>query len=124
MERQQILLVEDDADHRQIMSSLLEHVGYQVIEASDGESAIELALQLRPAVTLMDVSLPRLDGWGATLRIKTEAPDLLVVIVTAHAFPADRVHAEAAGADRYITKPVDPRELLRVVRECASGGAT
>jgi two-component system OmpR family response regulator len=111
-------LVEDDADHRFITALVLEHAGFSVVSVADGESAVRLALELRPDAVLMDVALPRLDGWSATQRIKAEVPDLCVVILTAHADPEDRDLAKAAGADRFVPKPVLPRELLRIMGEC------
>jgi two-component system OmpR family response regulator len=118
VERRQVLLVESDPDHRYVTGTLLEHAGFSVVEATDGESAVRLALEVRPAAVLMEVALPRLDGWTATHRIKAEAPDLCVVIVTAHASWADRKIALAAGADRFVAKPVPPRDLVRIVEEC------
>lgn len=116
-----VLLVEDDPDHRAIVSAMLRHAGYEVQIAIDGEAGVEAALRLRPAAILMDASLPRLDGWTATARIKAHAPELCVVMLTANALPEHRTMAETVGCDRFLTKPISPQDVLQVVRECTGG---
>jgi two-component system, cell cycle response regulator DivK len=119
MMKRTVLVVEDEPDHREILSALLRHGGYAVETAADGEAGVEAALRLRPAVVLMDVSLPRLDGWVATERIKAAARDQCVVILTAHALAEHREMAERVGCDYYLTKPIPPKQVLELVRRFA-----
>ena len=116
--RHTVLVVDDDEDHRAIATMALEHAGFRVLAAVDGVAGVEGAVNARPDLVLMDASLPRMDGWTATVRIKEHAPDLCVLIVSAHAMPEHREMAAAAGCDGYYTKPILPAELIRIVREC------
>jgi CheY-like chemotaxis protein len=113
-----VLLVEDNQDNLNIYSTILRHYGYEVLEATDGESAIELARTQHPGVILMDVSIPVVDGWEATQRIKAdpETSDIPVIALTAHALEADRAKAKAVGCDGYISKPAEPRTVAETVR--------
>ncbi len=116
---QRILVVEDTEDNRQILRDLLTHAGYELIEAYDGESGVELALRHRPDLILMDIQLPMIDGYEATRRIKAN-PALArtpVIAVTSYALSGDEAKAHAAGCDAYIAKPFSPRQLLAKVRE-------
>jgi len=112
-EKQLFLLVEDFEDSRFMMRRLLETAGYQVVEASDGEQAIELAVQKRPALILMDLSLPKLDGLAATRKIREHkhVGKTPIVAVSAHDSPETRTEALAAGCDEYVTKPIDFDQL-------------
>lgn len=116
-----ILLVDDDADNRSVVSTLLRHYGFEVIECADGESAVALATLHRPDVVLMDVSLPGIDGWTATERLKGDdaTSGIPVIALTGSAFPADRARARALGFAGYLAKPCPPAELLREVRRVA-----
>lgn len=116
--RHTVLVVEDDEDHRAIATLALEHAGFRVVSASDGAAGVDEAVRERPDLVLMDASLPRMDGWTATVKIKERAPELCVLIVSAHALPQHREMAAAAGCDGYYTKPILPAELIRIVREC------
>lgn len=112
-----ILLVEDNADNRAIYGILLSHVGYDVVEAVDGETGIALARQRRPDLILMDISLPRISGWDAT-RLLKEDPDtapIPVIALTAHAYPRDRKLARELGFAAYLAKPVEPRVVVEEV---------
>jgi two-component system cell cycle response regulator DivK len=113
-----ILVVEDQEDNRQILRDLLGSVGYDIIEAGDGEEAVKLAA-LRPDLILMDIQLPGLDGYEATRRIKTDARlrDIPIIVVTSYALSGDEDKARAAGCDAYVTKPYSPRHLLAKIRE-------
>lgn len=116
---QRILVVEDTEDNRQILRDLLTNAGYELIEAYDGESGVELALRHRPDLILMDIQLPMIDGYEATRRIKAN-PALArtpVIAVTSYALSGDEAKAHAAGCDAYIAKPFSPRQLLAKVRE-------
>ena len=113
-----ILVVEDQEDNRQILRDLLGSVGYDIIEAGDGEEAVRLA-ELRPDLILMDIQLPGLDGYEATRRIKADARlrDIPIIVVTSYALSGDEDKARAAGCDAYVTKPYSPRHLLAKIRE-------
>jgi len=119
-----ILLVEDNEMNRDMLSRRLERKGYQVVLAVDGQGGVEAALAQAPDLVLMDMSLPVLDGWEATRRIKA-APatrHIPVIALTAHAMSSDRARALEAGCDDYDTKPVElPRLLAKI--EALLGGA-
>lgn len=104
-----ILIVEDNPDNRMLIVDLLTVKGYRPIQAMDGEEAIALARQERPALILMDLSLPRLDGWEATRRLKADAElkDIPVIALTAHVMTGDEAKALDAGCDGYIAKPIN-----------------
>ena len=91
---------------------------YDVIEAEDGEYGVERAKRDNPALILMDLSLPRMDGWEATRRIKADdaIKSIPVLALTAHASREDQNRARAAGCDDYLTKPVDRDQLLEAIR--------
>lgn len=112
-----ILLVEDNADNRDIYRTVLEHFGYDVVEAHDGEVGIRLARERRPDLILMDISIPKVDGWEATRRIKSDAStrSIPVIALTAHALEEDRERAREAGCDGYLAKPVEPRRVVQEV---------
>ena len=109
-----ILLVEDNEMNRDMLSRRLARRGYEVVIAIDGQQGVELAHSLAPDLILMDMSLPVIDGWEATRRIKAaEATKKIPVIaLTAHAMAGDREQALAAGCDDYDTKPIDLARLL------------
>ncbi len=104
-----MLVVEDDEDIRLIMRLSLEELGYRVVEASNGEEAVEAAWRTCPNAILMDLSLPQLDGLTATRRIRQDPQmkDVPVIAVTAHHEAQFRANALAAGCNAYTTKPVD-----------------
>jgi two-component system cell cycle response regulator DivK len=109
-----ILLVEDNEANRDMLSRRLARRGHEVILAVDGEQGVALAASTGPDLILMDMSLPTIDGWEATRRIKTAtatAP-IPVIALTAHAMSGDRERAMAAGCDDYDTKPVELPRLL------------
>jgi CheY-like chemotaxis protein len=103
------LVVEDFEDSRFMMRRLLEMAGYSVLEASDGEQAVKMAVESRPVLILMDLSLPKLDGLSATrqIRQKRGLKTIPIVAVSAHDSPESRNEALEAGCDEYITKPID-----------------
>ncbi len=114
-----ILVAEDNEDNRIIAVTMLRHSGYRVIEATTGAEAIRLARSEHPALILMDVGMPDIDGWQATRVLKADPAtrDIVVLAYTAHALPGDREHSVAAGCNGYLTKPVEPLRLVREVRE-------
>ena len=107
-----ILLVEDNEMNRDMLSRRLERKGYQVVLALDGQQALALAQSESPALILMDMSLPLLDGWEATRQIKAANPSLPIIALTAHAMASDEEKARGAGCDDYDTKPIDLVRLL------------
>ncbi len=114
-----ILLVEDNEMNRDMLSRRLIRKGYEVVVCEDGEKGASLAASDRPDIILMDMSLPVIDGWEATRRIKAapETAAIPVIALTAHAMVSDRGKALEAGCDDYDTKPVDlPRLLGKIER--------
>jgi two-component system, cell cycle response regulator DivK len=113
-----VLLVEDNEDNLAIYSTILKHSGYSVIAATDGEAALVAAREHRPGLILMDVSIPRINGWEVTRRLKADPATAAIPIValTAHALASDRDMARAVGCDGYISKPADPVDVLAEVR--------
>jgi two-component system cell cycle response regulator DivK len=114
-----ILVVEDHVDNRRIIRDLLTGAGYDVIEALTGKQGVDLAEANQPALILMDIQLPDIDGYEATRRIKTN-PNLSsipIIAVTSYALSGDDIKAYAAGCDAYVSKPFSPRELLARVRD-------
>ena len=109
-----ILLVEDNELNRDMLSRRLARRGYEVAVAIDGEEAITMAAAQVPALILMDMSLPVMDGWEATRRLKADDKTraIPVIALTAHAMSGDRELALAAGCNDYDTKPVDLNRLL------------
>ena len=109
-----VLLVEDNEMNRDMLSRRLSRKGFEVIVALDGAEALQAALAEAPALILMDMSLPVMDGWEATRRIKSEAATAAIPVIglTAHAMDGDREKCLAAGCDDYDTKPVDLPRLL------------
>jgi CheY-like chemotaxis protein len=114
-----ILLVEDNEMNRDMLSRRLRRRGFEVLVAGDGAAAIELVSAERPDLVLMDMSLPVLDGWEASRRIKSTPAtrDIPIIALTAHAMASDREKSLQAGCDDYDTKPVDfPRLLDKIDR--------
>jgi len=112
-----ILVVEDNEMNRDMLSRRLERRGYQVILAVDGQEGVDMARSEVPDLILMDMSLPVIDGWEATRRIKAalETCSIPVIALTAHAMAGDREQALKAGCDDYDTKPVDfPRLMAKI----------
>ena len=107
------LVVEDFEDSRFMMRRLLEMAGYRVLEASDGEQAVKMALESRPALILMDLSLPKLDGLSATRQIRQQKglKKTPILAVSAHDSPESRLEALEAGCNEYVTKPIDFDQL-------------
>ena len=120
-----ILLVEDNEMNRDMLSRRLERNGYEVVLALDGQSGVEMARAQTPDLVLMDMSLPVLDGWEATRRLKADAATrhIPVIALTAHAMSSDREKAMEAGCDDYDTKPVELPRLLGKIGALLSGGA-
>lgn len=112
-----MLLVEDNEDNLVVYRTILQHVGYNVIEARDGEEGLRRAEHDHPDLILMDISIPKIDGWEATRRLKQspDTRDIPVIALTAHALEEDRQKAALAGCDGYLAKPVEPRRVVEEV---------
>ena len=106
-----ILIVDDNVDSRELVVKVLKNRGYQTVEAVDGEEALERAAAERPDLILMDRSIPKIDGYEVTRRLKSQEgfKDIPIVAVTAHAMKGDREKALEAGCDGYISKPINVR---------------
>jgi CheY-like chemotaxis protein len=116
--RPRVLLVEDVELNRDLVAQILDEE-FDVLHAADGLEGVRLAREQRPALVLMDLSLPGIDGLEATRRIKADAltSAIPVVALTAHAMTGDRERAIAAGCDDFLTKPIDDELLLKKLRE-------
>jgi CheY-like chemotaxis protein len=108
-----ILVVEDNPDNRTLITDVLASMNYEVLVAEDGEEGIAKAEQEVPDLILMDLSLPKVDGWVATKTIKQNAAleHIPIIALTAHAMVGDREKALEAGCNDYVSKPIDLREL-------------
>ncbi len=115
--RPTVLVVEDFEDNRFMMRRLLEMSGYRVVEAVNGNQAVESAASYRPDIILMDLSLPQLDGLAATRRIRAQDGLQKVPIVAVSAHDSADFHAEAlaAGCNEYVTKPIDFDQLVQLL---------
>jgi CheY-like chemotaxis protein len=111
---QKLLLVEDNEMNRDMLSRRLERRGFQVVMAVDGAQGVAMAQSEKPALVLMDMSLPIMDGWAATRALKSDAAtrSIPVIGLTAHAMAGDREKCLEAGCDDYDTKPVELARLL------------
>jgi CheY-like chemotaxis protein len=118
-----ILIVEDVEYNRDLLVQLLEEE-YEVVTAGDGAAGLEAAARERPDVILMDLSLPGIDGWEATRRLKArpETATIPVIALTAHAMQGDEERARACGCDDYLTKPIDEDQLFAKLARLLGGG--
>ena len=114
-----ILVVEDQEDNRQILRDLLGASDYELVEAENGQEALDAVAKKKPDLILMDIQLPVMDGYEATRRIKAnpEWKSIPIIVVTSYALSGDAEKARAAGCDDYVTKPYSPRQLLAKIRE-------
>jgi two-component system cell cycle response regulator DivK len=119
-----VLLVEDNETNRDMLSRRLTRRGFQVIFAVDGQQGVDLARSERPDIILMDMSLPVMDGWEATRRVKSDDATRSVPVIglTAHAMAGDRDKAIAAGCDDYDTKPVELERLIGKMERLLGAG--
>lgn len=118
-----ILLVDENDMNRDMLSRRLARRGYDVLIAIDGASALSLASMHAPDVVLMDMSMPVMDGWETTRRMKADASTatIRIIALTAHAMAADRERALAAGCDDFDTKPVDLERLIAKIDAVTAG---
>jgi two-component system cell cycle response regulator DivK len=119
---ERVLIVEDNGKNMKLVRDVLQATGYSTLEATTGEDAVELALSQAPALVLMDVQLPGIDGVEALERLRQDerTASIPVLALTAQAMSGDRERFLEAGFDGYLAKPVDVRELIEAVREHCS----
>ena len=119
-----VLYVEDNEDNVYVLKNRLTRKGYTVLIASDGVEGVSMAASEQPEIILMDLSLPVLDGWEATRRIKADERirHIPVIALTAHAMTGDREKALAAGCDDFDTKPVQIERLIEKIEALAGKG--
>jgi CheY-like chemotaxis protein len=113
-----VLLVEDNEDNRTVYRTILEHFGYRVVEARNGEDGIRAARGEHPDLILMDISIPVIDGWEATKILKADpaTSQIPIIALTAHALATDRAKAGEVGCDGYLAKPCEPRRVVQEVK--------
>jgi CheY-like chemotaxis protein len=120
-----VLLVEDLEENRRVIRLLARRMGVKLIEAVDGQEGLDKAHSEKPDVILMDLSLPILDGWTATTRLKAdpETAHIPVIALTAHAMAIDEQRARQAGCDGYVAKPIDLMSFQSYLRHVLEGGS-
>ena len=113
-----VLVVEDNEDNLLIVATILRHYGYTVQTAPDGEVALDAARESLPDLILLDISLPRVDGWEVARQLKSDDRTKAIPIIafTAHVYQADRARAESLGFTGFLTKPIEPMRILDEVR--------
>ena len=114
-----VLVVEDDQDNREMVLKVLKYNGYGVIEAVDGQEAIEKAKTENPDLILLDLYIPKMDGYEVTRTLKgdQDLKHIPIIALTAHAMKGNREEALAAGCDGYIAKPINVRELPQQIEQ-------
>lgn len=114
-----ILVVDDVADNREVYCQIFAFKGYRVLNAADGPEGLGLATSAQPDLIVLDLGLPKLDGWEVARRLKgnPETGKIPVIALTGHAQDSSRARAIAAGVDRYLVKPCLPEDLLAAVRQ-------
>ena len=119
MSKGRILVVEDNMDNYELVRFVLERAGYDVFLAVNGRDGVAAARLQRPDLILMDLSMPEMDGWVATEKIKSDilTKGIPLYAITAHTLPRDRYHALQAGCDGYISKPIHVESFLAVIHE-------
>jgi CheY-like chemotaxis protein len=114
--QRRILIVEDDADNRDMMRILLESLGHEVHDAADGASGVEAAARLEPEIVLIDIGLPGIDGYEVARRIRaTVRGRPRLVALSGYGQPEDKQRAFAAGFDDHLVKPADPQRLAAIL---------
>ncbi len=106
-----LVLVEDNDDAREMLAALLGLSGHDVHTAADGEQGLQLILDTRPDIALIDIGLPRLDGYEVARRVREQIPQVRLVALTGYGQTDDVLRAKQAGFDRHLVKPVDPNKL-------------
>ena len=118
-DRPRVLLVDDYPDAREMYTEYLEYSGFEVVEAENGAEALQRAVDATPDIILMDLSLPVMDGWEATRRLKADerTASIPVVALTGHALAGMSEGAKKAGCDAFVTKPCLPEDLVKEIRK-------
>jgi CheY-like chemotaxis protein len=118
MNKKRILVVEDNMDTYELVRFILEKNGYETFLAVNGREGVNMAIQQKPDLIVMDMSMPEMDGWTATSFIKHDAQtsSIPLIALTANALPGDRQRAMDAGCNEYITKPMDLGELVEAIQ--------
>jgi two-component system cell cycle response regulator DivK len=121
-----VLVADDDFDNRTIAQEALEAAGYHVNTASDGDEAMAAILSQRPAVVLLDMSMPKISGWEIARRVRDnkELSAVALIAFTAHALAGDELKARSAGCDDYLPKPCLPKDIVERVRKWAEKSMT
>jgi DNA-binding response OmpR family regulator len=121
-----VLVVDDDEVIRQLIAVNLTLEGFEVFAAIDGQDCLEKVVEVQPHVITLDVMMPRLDGWvtATQLRRNPATSGIKVVLITARAQEDDKLRGRQVGVDAYLTKPFDPAEMIRVVRELAGAASS
>jgi CheY-like chemotaxis protein len=124
--RPRVLLVDDYPDAREMYSEYLQYSGFDVVEAGNGMEALQRAAETSPDIILMDLSLPVMDGWEATRRLKADprTSGIPVVALTGHALAGISEGARKAGCDAFVTKPCLPDELVKEIRKVLDSAST
>lgn len=119
-----MLVVDDDEVIRQLIAVNLQLEGFEVLTAVDGQDCLDKVCAVQPDVITLDVMMPRLDGWVTAVKLRDDPAtrDIRVVMITARAQEHDVRRGEEIGVDAYVTKPFDPAELIRTVRELVDAG--
>jgi len=117
--KKKILVAEDNECNRRLVTDILRHYGYVVIQANDGRQALELADQHDPDLILMDMQMPVMDGFEAIkqLRINAKTAGIKIIAITSFAMSEEKKLILATGVDKYMAKPIDTRKLPKVVRQ-------
>jgi two-component system, cell cycle response regulator DivK len=117
--RRRILVVEDNPDNMVLIVDVLISLNYEVLQATDGLRGVEMVDEERPDLVLMDLSLPKMDGWTATRKLKAEndLKAIPIIALTAHAMVGDRERAIDAGCDDYVSKPINIQELAAKLKK-------
>jgi two-component system, cell cycle response regulator DivK len=113
-----VMVVDDYPDAREMYSEYLEYCGFDVVQAANGMEALQRAIEVQPDIILMDLSLPVMDGWEATRRLKADkrTVNIPVVALTGHALAGISEGAKKAGCDAFVTKPCLPEDLVKEIR--------
>lgn len=121
--KKRILLIEDNEQNRYLASFLMQARGWEIVQAEDGPTGVTLAAQVDPALILLDIQLPGMDGYAVAraLRATPRLADTPIVAVTSYAMPGDRERCLAAGCNGYIEKPIDPQTFAAEVERYAKG---
>src|SRR3989454_6148509 len=123
--RPRVLVVDDYPDAREMYGEYLEYCGFEVVQASNGMEALQRALDTKPDIILMDLSLPVMDGWEATRRLKADkrTANIPVVALTGHALAGISEGAKRAGCDAFVTKPCLPEDLVKEIKKILDASA-